>query len=154
MARAVIGDGVVSLPPLSSADAEAHLAGCERAIVDSLGGGEPITEDRVRQWLAEAATSGSGAARWSTSARTSPPKPGGELPTQRGLHHVEPGQVNPTDVLYPNWRARGHATRSVRLVVDLARRNPAEVNVRFRIGTSSGMLAPWTRGRRSARRTT
>jgi len=48
MARAVIGDGVVSLPPLSSADAEAHLAGCERAIVDSLGGGEPITEDRVR----------------------------------------------------------------------------------------------------------
>ncbi len=56
------------------------------------------------------------------------------------------------------WPSRSLAgtvltSRSTRCIGELLR-PPRLVRVRFRIGTSSGMLAPWTRGRRSARRTT
>lgn len=124
MSRAVIGDEVIQLRPLSADDIEAHLAGCDRVIVDSLGGGEPPTEAQVRDWLA------GNASAWS---RNEPlvdlgieDKATGALcgiaGMQRGLDYLEPGEVNLTYSLYPNQRGRGYATRAVHLVMDLARR--------------------------------
>lgn len=124
MSRAVIGDDVILLRPLSPEDADAHLGGCDRAIVDSLGGGEPPSEAQVRDWLIEAA---------STWAKGGPlvdlgieDKATGALcgtaGIQRDLDYLEPGEVNLTCALYPNWRGRGYATRAARLAMDLARR--------------------------------
>lgn len=127
MSRAVIGDEVIQLRPLSADDAEAHLAGCDRAIVDSLGGGEPPTEAQVRHWLTENASAWAsggtlvdlGIEDNATGALC------GSVGMQRGLDYLAPGQVNLTYSLYPNWRGRGHATRAVRLVMEVARRSAA-----------------------------
>lgn len=124
MSRAVIGDEVIQLRPLSAEDAEAHLAGCDRAIVDSLGGGEPPTEAQVRHWLAGYASAWEegeplvdlGIEDKATGALC------GSVGMQRGLDYLEPGEVNLTYSLYPSWRGRGYATRAVRLAMEIARR--------------------------------
>ena len=40
---------------------------------------------------------------------------------QRGLDYLSPGQANLSDALYPAFRGRGLATRSVRLAMEVAR---------------------------------
>ena len=140
MSRAVIGDELIQLRPLSADDAEAHLAGCDRAIVDSLGGGEPPTEAQVRHWLT------GNASAW---VRGEPvvdlgieDKATGALcgiaGLQRGLDYLEPGEVNLTYSLYPNWRGRGYATRAVRLAMEVARRAGAVDQFVIRVAAWNG----------------
>lgn len=54
MSDTVTSNEVIRLRPLSPDDAETQQAGCDPAIVDSLGGGQPPTGAQVRHWLAEA----------------------------------------------------------------------------------------------------
>ena len=138
MPSAVIGDEVIHLRPLSADDAEAHLAGCDREIVNSLGGGEQPTGAQVRHWLVGNATAWEsglplvdlGIEDEATGALC------GTTGMQRGLDYLEPGEVNLTYCLYPNWRGRGYATRAVRLAMEVARsRGPVH---RFVI-----RVAPW-----------
>jgi RimJ/RimL family protein N-acetyltransferase len=120
---AVIGDAVIELRPLSIEDVEAHLAGCDRAILDSLGGGESPTASQVLQWLTTNASAWArgeelidlGIQDKATGSLC------GSVGIQRGLDYLEPGQVNLTYSLYPNWRGRGYATRAVRLAMLSAR---------------------------------
>lgn len=125
MSRVVgIGDSVILLRVLSADDAEAHLAGCDRAIVESIGG-EPPTEAQVRNWLtrSESAWVGGeplvdlGIEDCATGSLC------GSVGMQRGLDYLDAGQVNLTYALYPDWRGRGYATRAVRLAMEVARRN-------------------------------
>ncbi|MDF3045761.1 MAG: putative transferase [Ornithinibacter sp.] len=124
MGATVISDDVVLLRPLSPEDTEAHLSGCDQAIVDSLGGGEPPTEAQVRHWLTGAASAWArqepsvdlGIQDKATAALC------GTAGTQRAGDYLQPGQVNLTYSLYPDWRGRGHATRAVRLLMELAHR--------------------------------
>lgn len=118
----MIGDELIQLRTLSADDAKAHLAGCDRAIVESLGGGEAPTEAQVRRWLTENASAWArgeplvdlGIEDKATGALC------GTVGVQRGLDYLEPGQVNLTYSLYPTWRGRGYATRAVRLVMEVA----------------------------------
>lgn len=124
MSRVGIGDSVILLRALSADDAEAHLAGCDRAIVESIGG-EPPTEAQVRHWLtrSESAWVGGeplvdlGIEDCATGSLC------GSVGMQRGLDYLDAGQVNLTYALYPDWRGRGYATRAVRLAMEVARRN-------------------------------
>ena len=124
ISRTIIADEVIQLRPLSPEDTETHLLGCDPAIVDSLGGGEAPTRTQVRLWLTQNAASWAngeplvdlGIEDQATGALC------GTVGIQRGLDYLEPGQVNLTYALYPNWRGRGYATRAVRLAIELARR--------------------------------
>jgi RimJ/RimL family protein N-acetyltransferase len=123
MSDTVTSNEVIRLRPLSPHDAEAHQAGCDRAIVDSLGGGQPPNAAQVRHWLAEAE------AAWATGGPVvdlgvedcATGTLCGTVGIQRGLGYLEPGQVNITYSLYPAWRRRGYTTRAVRLAMEVAR---------------------------------
>ena len=123
MGSALISDQVIQLRPLSADDAQAHLAGCDRAIMRSIGSvGRRPTEAQVRQWLTRNATAWScggpvvdlGIEDKATGVLC------GIVGMQRALDYLEPGQVNLTYSLYPMWRGRGYATRAVRLAMALA----------------------------------
>ena len=125
MSQAVISDEVIRLRPLAVEDVETHLAGCDRVMVDSLSGGELPTQAQVRRWLT------TNASAWASDGPVVDlgieDNPTGSLcgsvGIQRGLDYLEPGQVNLTYSLYPNWRGRGHATRAVRLAMEVARQS-------------------------------
>ena len=124
MSRAVIADQVIQLRPLSPEDAETHLLGCDPVTVESLGGGEPPNRSHVQLWLTKSAST------WAEGEQvlvlgiedTATGTLFGIVGIQRGLDYLQPGQVNLTYALYPNWRGRGYATRAVRLATEVARR--------------------------------
>ncbi len=123
MSQAVISDEVIRLRPLAVEDVETHLAGCDRVMVDSLGGGELPTQAQVRRWLTTNASAWAsdgpvvdlGIEDNATGALC------GSVGMQRGLAYLEASQVNLTYSLYPPWRGRGYATRAVGLVMEVAR---------------------------------
>ena len=47
----LVDDGSIRLRPLVASDVDAHLFGCDRIIINRLGGGEPATATEVRSWL-------------------------------------------------------------------------------------------------------
>jgi RimJ/RimL family protein N-acetyltransferase len=124
MSRTVIADEVIQLRPLSPEDAETHLLGCDSAVIDSLGGGQPPSREQVLLWLTQNAAGWAndmpvvdlGIEDRATGALC------GTVGIQRGLDYLEQGQVNLTYALYPNWRGHGYATRAVRLAMEVARR--------------------------------
>jgi RimJ/RimL family protein N-acetyltransferase len=116
-------DEVVRLRPLRVSDAAAHLAGCDRAIIDALGGGIPPTPGEIEDWLLFNASA------WADAGpvvdlgivEIASGTLAGCVGIQRGLDYLSPGQVNLSYALYPAFRGRGLATRSVRLAMEVAR---------------------------------
>lgn len=51
MTETLIEDETIRLRALRSDDAGAHLAGCDRIIIDRLGAGSQSTRDEVSRWL-------------------------------------------------------------------------------------------------------
>ena len=51
MTEPLIEDETIRLRALRSDDAGAHLAGCDRIIIDRLGAGSQSTRDNVSRWL-------------------------------------------------------------------------------------------------------
>jgi RimJ/RimL family protein N-acetyltransferase len=103
-------------------DAAAHLAGCDRAIVDRLGGGVPPSLEEVEGWLQSNATA------WTHAGlvvdlgieEVATGTLAGCVGVQRGLAYLKAGQVNLSYALYPAFRGRGLATRSVGLAMEVA----------------------------------
>lgn len=114
-------DGFIRLRPLAASDVDAHLNGCDRIIINRLGGGEPSTATEIRSWLednARAWTEG----RYLVDLGIEDAQTGllvGCVGIQRGLDYLRPGQVNLTYAVYPRWRGRGYATRAVSLAMRL-----------------------------------
>lgn len=115
-------DGRIGLRPLSAADADAHLAGCDEVIIERLGGGEPSTREQIEEWL-DANTDA-----WALRGPVvdvgitdlASMTLCGCVGIQRDLDYLTDGQVNLTYALYPPWRGRGYATRAVRLAMQVA----------------------------------
>ena len=122
----LLWDDHIALRPLAVSDADAHLAGCDEAIVERLGGGEPSSRSQIEAWLetnARAWASGGdvvdlGIKDLGTGLLC------GCVGLQRGLDYLSRGQVNLTYALYPQWRGRGYATRAVRLSMQAAAGRP------------------------------
>ncbi len=118
----LLKDDRIGLRPLAATDTEAHLAGCDDAIIERLGGGEPSSRGQIQAWLethAHAWVSAGDVVDLGIEDLGS----GllcGCVGMQRGLEYLTTAQVNLTYALYPRWRGHGYATRAVRLAMRAA----------------------------------
>jgi RimJ/RimL family protein N-acetyltransferase len=139
MTETLIEDATIRLRALCSDDAGAHLAGCDRVIIDRLGGGSQPTPDEVSRWLrqnAQAWVNGGEVFDLGIEDRQSGLL-AGCVGIQRGLDYLSAGQVNLTYALYPQWRVRGLATRAVRLAMEIGRRRGPVSEFVIRVATDN-----------------
>ncbi|GGL44723.1 GNAT N-acetyltransferase [Phycicoccus endophyticus] len=125
----LVQDEAVGLRALSAGDLEAHVAGCDRRIIDSLGGGRRPTRRQVSTWLAaaERAWSDGGPLADLGVVERASGELAGTLGIQRGLDYLRAGQVNLSYAIYPPFRGRGYARRAVALAMRLeTMRRPVE----------------------------
>src|SRR5664280_2306227 len=123
MTETLIEDETIRLRALRSDDAGAHLAGCDRIIIDRLGAGSQSTRDKVSRWLRQNAQA------WVNGGDVF------DVGIQRGLDYLSAGQANLTYALYPQWRGRELATRAVRLAMEIGRRRGAVSEFVIRVAT-------------------
>ncbi|MER5276796.1 GNAT family N-acetyltransferase [Streptomyces sp. NPDC002809] len=117
MREAVLSDGIVTLSPLRLDDVDAHLTGEDELLVRWLNGG-PETRENVETYFRHCRD------QWDTAGplRAFGIRAGagrtlaGTIDLRFAEDCLDPGQVNIAYGLYPPWRGRGLATRSVLLV--------------------------------------
>jgi len=139
MTETLIEDETIRLRALRSDDAGAHLAGCDRIIIDRLGAGSQSTRDKVSRWLrqnAQAWVNGGDVFDLGIEDRQSGLL-AGCVGIQRGLDYLSAGQVNLTYALYQQWRGRELATRAVRLAMEIGRRRGAVSEFVIRVATDN-----------------
>lgn len=103
MTETLIEDETIRLRALRSDDAGAHLAGCDRIIIDRLGAGSQSTRDEVSRWLRQNAqtwVNGGDVFDLGIEDRQSGLL-AGCVGIRRGLDYLSAGQVNLTYALYP-----------------------------------------------------
>jgi RimJ/RimL family protein N-acetyltransferase len=111
---APLTDGTVTLAPLGPADFEAHLEGEDAEMARWLSGRRSTPAalrahlQRCERWWAQ------GGPFHNFGIRVGP-ELAGTMDVQVGQPYLAPGQTNLAYGLYPRWRGRGLATRSVRL---------------------------------------
>lgn len=116
-----LSDGVVTLSSLCADDVEAHLAGEDEHLVRWLNGG-PGTRDGVAAYIRHCRDQwASGGPLRAFGIRVGPGETlAGTIDLRFGTEGLAPDQVNVAYGLYPSWRGRGLATRSVLLAVRYA----------------------------------
>jgi RimJ/RimL family protein N-acetyltransferase len=117
-----LSDGFVLLRPLTLADTETHLMGEDEALARWLSGG-PGTWGTVRAHIGQCIEAWRAEAPWRTfgiaDARSG--RLAGTIDVNTALPSLAPGVVNLAYGLYPEWRGRGFARRSVALALTFAR---------------------------------
>jgi RimJ/RimL family protein N-acetyltransferase len=117
-----LGDGVVSLDPLRSSDAEEHLRGEDEELQRWLSGGKSTLEGVStylrqvdREWQARGPI-------FHFAVRVEPHRAlAGTIDVQFDQPYARSNQVNLAYGIYPEWRRRGFATRAVNLSLQFLR---------------------------------
>ncbi|MGV9614011.1 GNAT family N-acetyltransferase [Nocardia xishanensis] len=109
-----LSDGVISLRPIETSDAEAHLAGADAELMRRLGGGRgsldgviAYFEDCVASWAAQ------GPLRTFAITACGDATLVGTLDIRIGRSYLAAGQADLTYGIYPAWRGHGYATKAV-----------------------------------------
>ena len=111
-------DCVVTLRPMTSADAEIHLAGEDEQTVRFLSGGRS-TMETVLAWIEcnRASHEASGPVRAFGICLTTTGALVGMVEANMAISFFSPGVANVTYGLYPDARGHGYATRAVYLAM-------------------------------------
>ncbi|MEV0292273.1 GNAT family N-acetyltransferase [Nocardia sp. NPDC050710] len=110
MEDVLLSDGVISLRPITVADAQAHLAGEDSELVRWSGGGASTLEGVIADF-----ERGADEAHTRTFAivELADDTMVGGLGVQTKRPYLAAGQASLVYGLYPEWRGRGLATRAV-----------------------------------------
>lgn len=129
-----LSDGVIFLRPLTADDAEEHLAGEDEEMAKWLSGGHS-TAETVKTFLE----------RNEQSWRTGGPRRAfgirdcqtgrliGSIEMNTAFPELEPGQVNVSYGIFPQWRGRGLVLRAIKLMAEYLRRDTKVSEILLRI---------------------
>jgi RimJ/RimL family protein N-acetyltransferase len=130
----MLTDGVIMLRCLADHDAAAHLAGEDDDLIRWLSGGPgslerllPWIHDNREQWATGGPRRNFGVFDVASTALV------GNAEAHLAMRGLEPGAVNISYGVFPQWRGRGIARRAVSLIGHWLRTQPAYATVVIRV---------------------